>query len=303
MNVTANTAGTYNLTVTNPDGGKATSTGSMVATQSVPTITFPTATNKEIIAAGGNQTFTITGTDFITGATVSFPGGGFTVVFSDVISTTQILVNVNATGTPNTYSLKVTNPDGGAVTSAGSMEVQSAPTITLPSFTHPEDVVDGTSATFNITGTGFVTGATVTISGGFTVNSVTFNSATSLAVNVTATAKGTYNLTVTNPDGGAATSNASMTATTSTPTITFPTTATKETILPSQSATFNITGTDFMAGVAVTVSGGFIVNSVTFTNSTTIQVKVTAPATAATGNLKVTNTDGGTVTSANSVTT
>jgi hypothetical protein len=67
---------------------------------------------------------------------------------------------------------------------------------------------------FNIIGTGFVNGATVSISGGFTVNSVTFTSATILSVNVKANAgnpnKGTFDLTVTNPDGGTVTSAQSM---------------------------------------------------------------------------------------------
>ena len=53
-----------------------------------------------------------------------------------------------------------------------------------------------------------MSGATVSISGGLNVNSVTFVDLSNLSVNVPAkkggSAKGTYDLTVTNPDGGSA---------------------------------------------------------------------------------------------------
>jgi hypothetical protein len=64
-----------------------------------------------------------------------------------------------------------------------------------------------------VTGSNFASGAVVSISGGFTVNSTTFVSASELLVKVDAGhgfEVGTYNLTVTNPDGGSATSEKSI---------------------------------------------------------------------------------------------
>jgi hypothetical protein len=75
-------------------------------------------------------------------------------------------------------------------------------------------VPNGTTVPVAIIGSGFVNGATVTISAGFTVNSVTFTDSSHLTVSVKANSgnpnKGTYDLTVTNPDGGWVTSVGSM---------------------------------------------------------------------------------------------
>lgn len=62
-------------------------------------------------------------------------------------------------------------------------------------------------------GSGFVSGLTVSISGGFTVNSTTFVNSGELKVKVTAGNNGQtgkYDLTVTNPDGGSNTSENSV---------------------------------------------------------------------------------------------
>ena len=82
--------------------------------------------------------------------------------------------------------------------------MNAAPTILTPTAAVPAQVLHGTTSDVQITGTGFVSGAAVTISGGFTVNSVTVNSSVLLTVNVTAggAGQGTYDITVNNPDQG-----------------------------------------------------------------------------------------------------
>lgn len=89
-------------------------------------------------------------------------------------------------------------------------------TIINPTATSQESIKHGNTATFTITGTGFQNGigvTGVTAGTGFTVNTVTWVDAQHLSVNVTAgngSKMGTYDLTVTNPDGSTATSKNSM---------------------------------------------------------------------------------------------
>jgi hypothetical protein len=102
----------------------------------------------------------------------------------------------------------------GATSSAFNVTSISAPTITSPTSGSPETVAHGSQATFTITGANFASGAVVTVSGGFTVNTVTWVDASHISVTVTAgngnNSKGTWALTLTNPDAGTATSSNSM---------------------------------------------------------------------------------------------
>jgi hypothetical protein len=135
-------------------------------------------------------------------------------------------------------------------------------------------------------------GATVT--GGVTVNSVTFNSPTQITMNVStvgATA-GAQSITVANPDGQTRTGNGILTVTGSTgvPTIT--------SLSPSavgQGGTRNLTvnGTNFQSGATTSVSGtGVTVVSTTFVSSTKLTIKVKAAATAPVGARDLTVTTG-----------
>jgi hypothetical protein len=93
--------------------------------RSQPTITTPNSSTTATFSHSNNgATFTITGSNFAVGATVTSSafditksGNGVTVA-----SATQINMNVNAHGA-GTYSLVVTNPDGGSVTSSNSVVV------------------------------------------------------------------------------------------------------------------------------------------------------------------------------------
>lgn len=87
----------------------------------------------------------------------------------------------------------------------------STPTITSPTAASPLTVGHGNTATLNIVGTGFVSGATVSFPGGhFTGGTVTFTDSSHLSLTVTAVnnSKGNDRVTVTNPDTGAASSAA-----------------------------------------------------------------------------------------------
>lgn len=208
-------ATTYTFTIAAKLGNWVGSAGTSIVrtTLSAPTVASTTPSSRGQGVA--SQTITIAGTGFVSGATVSFSGTGITVNSTSFASATQLSVNVTISSgaTTGSRSVAVTNPDGGSGSCPACFTVNAGPTITFPTATAQEVVTHNQTASFTVTGTGFQSGVAVAISGGFTVTSVAYVDATQITVNVTALGgafKGVYDLTVTNPDGGARTSTGSM---------------------------------------------------------------------------------------------
>jgi hypothetical protein len=132
------------------------------------------------------------------------------------------------------------------------------------------------------------------VSGGVTVNSVSFNGPTQVTLNVStsgATA-GAQSVTVTNPDGQTRTGTGILTITGSAGA---PTVSSLSPSALGQGGTRSLTvnGTNFQTGATASVSGtGVTVVSTTFVSSTKLTVKVKAAATAPTGSRDVTVTTG-----------
>jgi hypothetical protein len=254
-----------------------------------------------------NQNITITGTGFVSGATTAFSGSGITVNSTTFVSSTSLTANITVAGSATTGAgnVTVTNPDAGNGSCAGCFSVNTGPTVSSAS---PSSRGQGASSqSITITGTGFVSGAAVAFSAsGITVNSTTFVSSTSLTANITVAGSATTgagNVTVTNPDAGNGSCSSCFTVNAA-PTITFPTSSSKQTVTNGQTVTFTITGTGFVNGAIVTISGGFTVNSATFTDSTHLSVNVKANSgnpNKGTFDLTVTNPDAGWVTSIGSM--
>ena len=141
---------------------------------------------------------TITGTNFIAGATVTFGGTAATSI--NVASATSITCTTpaHAAGAVNVV---VTTSGGTATSTNGYTYNQAAPTITNINPTSGS-TVGGTNVT--ITGTNFIAGATVTF-GGTAATSINVASATSITCTTPAHAAGAVNVVVTT-SGGAATS-------------------------------------------------------------------------------------------------
>lgn len=290
--------GPWDVRVTNPDAGSAVLAGGFTVTGGAPTVTSvdPAARPQGSSA----QTIELTGTNFATGAQVSFSGTGITVGTPTVVSSTHIDVVISITGGAplGARNVTVTNTDSQSGTCTGCFTVTAAPTIQTVS---PNTRAVGlANQTINVTGTGFVDGAVATFSGTkVSVNSTTFNSSTSLTLNVSIAADaatGPRDLTVTNPDTGAATCSGCFTVN-ALPTLS----AVSPPSRPqgASNVTLTLTGTEFRTGATVGFSGtGITVNSVVVTNATTLTVTVTiassAPATAR--DVTVTNTDGGSAT-------
>ncbi|SHI91508.1 hypothetical protein SAMN02745146_1901 [Hymenobacter daecheongensis DSM 21074] len=183
-------ATTGTIAVTNPDG-TATSATSFTVTASAPTIASFTPASGPV-----GTSVTITGTNFTGATAVAFNGTAATTF--NVVNATTITATVPAGATTGTIA--VTTP-GGSATSATSFTV-TIPVPTITALAPAIRVAGSAGFMLTVTGTGFQTGATVTLNG--TALTTTFVSATTLTAAVPTSAlttPGTYNVTVANAGG------------------------------------------------------------------------------------------------------
>ena len=136
-----------------------------------PTITSVTPTSGP--TAGGTQ-ITINGTNFAAGATVRV--GGALASGVTLVSATQLRATTPA-GTAGAQAVQVTNATGASATMAGAFTYATA-ALTLTSVSPASGPTAG-GTTITLTGSGFVSGATVRV-GGNPATSVTFVGATQL---------------------------------------------------------------------------------------------------------------------------
>ncbi|MCU1458201.1 MAG: hypothetical protein JWL73_2293 [Actinomycetia bacterium] len=251
------------------------------------------AVSKSIVVAGGG---------FLSGATAAISGTGVTVNSVTWNSSSQLTLVVSvATGaTLGARNLTVTNPGNASVTATGAFTVTARPTANAAD---PDQAPQGSPAYLStVTGSGFVAGATVVISGtGVTVNSATASSSTKLSISlaVSPTAPlGWRSITVTNPDGGVGTCDdcIRIVAAAAAPTVTSVTPGSAVQGAANQAIVIN--GTNFAAGFAdnggtVSFGPGVTVSSVTRNSATKLTAQVTVAANATVGSRDVTVTNPG----------
>ncbi|MFO0599593.1 MAG: IPT/TIG domain-containing protein [Myxococcaceae bacterium] len=142
----------------------------------------------------GGTLVSLTGTNFLTGATVAF--GGVPAFAVNVTSPTTATAVTNG-ATPGTVDVKLTNPDGQSVTLPMAFTFDPGPTLMAASpITGP--IAGGTAVT--LTGSGFLAGAQV-LFGTDAATNVTVTNATTLTATSPAHAVGVVSLTVRNSDG------------------------------------------------------------------------------------------------------
>jgi prepilin-type processing-associated H-X9-DG protein len=245
----------------------------------VPTVT---AVSPSAGPTSGGTTVTITGTNFVTGATVSV--GGIAATGVNVVSPTSITFTAPA-GTAGTVDVKVTTPGGtSAAVAVDQFVYLGVPTVTAitPS---AGPTAGGTNVT--ITGTNFFAGAAVAF-GGNSASNVNVVSATSITCTSPAGAAGTVDVQVATPGGTSAVGAPDQFTYVALPSVTG--------ISPASGpigggTTVTITGTNFVPGSNVSV-GGIPATGVNVVSSTSITF--TAPAgTAGAVDVQVT-TPGGT---------
>jgi len=236
--------GTVDVTVTTPGGTSTTSPADRFTYIPAPAVTSVAPSSGP---AAGGDTVTITGTGFVTGATVTFGGTAATGVTVDSATSITATTPAHAAGA---VDVVVTNPDTQAGTLTNGFTYFAAPTVTgiLPA---GGTTAGGTSVT--ITGTGFIAGATVSF-GGSPGTGVTVVGPTSLTVTTPAHAAGVVDVVVMNVDSqyGTLTNGYTYTTPPVTPT---PTTAPVHTTAPPYSPQDNgETLSDFPASSATTAA-------------------------------------------------
>ncbi len=229
----------------------------------------------------GGTSVTLTGQNFLSGATVSFGGTPATSVV--VASATQITASTPAHA-PGAVNVVVSNPGSQSATLAnGFTFVAPAPILTSISPTSGPSS-GGTSVT--LTGQNFLNGATVSF-GGTPATSVVVASATQITARTPSAAQGSVNVVVTNPDGQSATLTNGFTFVAAAPILTSisPTTG-----LTAGGTSVTLTGQNFMPGATVTF-GGVAAISATVASATQINA-TTPPHKPGSVNVVVTNPDG-----------
>jgi len=273
------------VVVTNGDGGSDTSTISYLPEPIISSIDI------EFGDLAGGDLITLTGSYFVTGGSFNISMAGVDCATSTVVSESSATCLTDS-NTAQTGDVVFTNIDGQIDTLTNGFTYRGPPTVTNVSANNgPES--GGTSVT--ITGTGFDTsGNSTVLVGAQSCTSVVVNSATEIECDTPPNSAGLYNVTVTNTEDnqsgvgvGAFTYNPS-------PTITAVTTPSAPFIDYGPLAggnTIELQGTNFNAGLSVTVDGSACTN-INVVDVNTIECD--APARGSTGlvDVVVTNPDG-----------
>jgi subtilisin family serine protease len=208
-------------------------------------------------------------------------------------SVDQILSALQSTGLP------VSETNGGVTITKSRIRIDQALAALVPTVSSvaPNQGTVGSSVSVTVNGTGFATGATVSVGGtGITVSNVSVASAIQLTATLTmaaGAAQGPRNLSVTNPSGGTGTLAGAFTVAAAGVSV--------SSIAPNQgtqgaTVPVTITGTGFAAGATVSVSGtGITVSNVTVGSAIQITATLTIASGATLGarDVTVTNSGGG----------
>jgi hypothetical protein len=193
--------GPVNVSVTNPSAQMAALTNGFLYQYPTPTITTISPT---VSSTKGGTVITITGTNFLSGATVSFgPNNATNVTF---VSKTQLKATTPAStlsSVEGTVSVFVTNPDNQYATLTEGLTYDDPPSITSIS---PAEGISAGGYQVTLTGQNFrcgslCPGGPVVTFGSVSAPSVIFNSGTTLTVTVPAGAAGAVNVIEKNTDG------------------------------------------------------------------------------------------------------
>ena len=192
----AHAAGTVDVTVSTPGGTSATSRLDQYA-YGAPSVS---AVNPTVGPTAGGNTVTITGTNFVAGATVDFGANAGTSV--DVESSTK-LTAVAPAGSYGTVDVTVGTAGGTSATSSADHYGYGQPSVSAVS---PSSGPGNGGKSVTITGTNFAAGATVQF-GSAAATSVQFSSSTQL-IATAPPGTGTVDVTVTTPQGGTSATSA-----------------------------------------------------------------------------------------------
>jgi hypothetical protein len=147
---------------------------------------------------GGGTVVTLSGTGFQSGAIVSF---GTVAANSVTVVSASTLTATTPAHAPGPVPVVVSNPDSqaGSLGAAFTYDASTAPPPTVTAISNPGGLMNG-GYTLTITGTGFQSGATITL-GEVAATDVVVVSASTIVFTAPAHTEGAVDLVVTNPDG------------------------------------------------------------------------------------------------------
>ncbi|MBS1831858.1 MAG: hypothetical protein JST65_04050, partial [Acidobacteria bacterium] len=274
------TARTVPVTVSNPQGDASNSLDFRVVNLTLTSLDPSRAT-----AGGAAFPLTLTGTGFISGASVSF---GSTPVTTSFGSATSLTAQIPASAILNAGTIQVTvaNPDGARSNAVQFVVESNVPTITR---LNPNTIVAGSGeVTVAVTGGGYVSGSIVQVNGNGVQTSFGSSSALEAVIPANFTnAVGTLSVRVVNP-GNVQSNAANFAVTAPTPAITrvVPGSINAGSSVP---VTLAITGTGFVNGSSVQFNGNGIETSFGSATSLTAVVPASALATAGNATIRVVN--------------
>ena len=285
--------GTPLVTVTNPGGSPSngitftiTGTGTGNPLPSISALSPNGAT-----AGSGAFTLTVTGANFVSGATVNFNGTPRTTTFGSATQLTASIsaADVAAAGTP---AVSVTNPTpGGGTSNSINFNISAAnnPAPAISSLVPNATTAGGANFSLVVNGSNFISTSTVNFNG--TPRATTFNSASQLTAAILAAdiaTAGSASITVTNPAPGGGTSTAATLAINNPfPTVT--TLSPTSGLAGGASFTLAVNGTGFVSNSVVNFN--HIARATSFTNSTQLTAAILASDIATSGADLVTVTD------------
>ena len=265
------TAGTASITVSSGGTTSAAVTFTITAAPAITTLS-PAA----VVAGAAAFTLTVNGTGFVSGAQVQWNGANLPTTF---VSATQLTAAVPSNLVASTSSVTVAVSYAGASSNGVTFPINGPPGITSLS---PTSATAGAAAfTLTVTGTGFVSGATVAWNGA--ALSTKFVSVTQLTASVTANLIASAGVaTITVSSGGSATGS-----------LQFPINAPPviSGLSPATVAgtgapfTLSVTGTGFSSGTTVQWNGTSL--TTTYVNATQLTAAVPANLAAGTGNASI----------------
>ncbi len=278
----AHGVGAVNVVVTNPDAQTGTLTNGYTYTSGTPAPTVTSVAPSSGPVAGGTDV-TITGTNFVNGATVAFGG---TSAKSTFVNSTSLTCSTPAHAA-GAVDVVVTNPDAQSGTLKGGFTYAGSTTAPLVTLVSPNSGPVAGATPVTVTGGNFVNGATITFDGS-SATAVTFVSANSITCATPAHAAGSVNVVVTNPDTQSGTLFGGFTYTSTAP-------APKVTNVspPSGPVTggtsVTVTGANFVNGAAIYFAGT-AATGVSFLSSTSLACTTPAHGAGA-ADVAVTNPD------------
>jgi pimeloyl-ACP methyl ester carboxylesterase len=200
------TGGSFPVTVANPSPGGATS-GPQTFSVTNPAPTVASLLPATATAGGAAFTLTVTGTNFVAASIVDWNGNPLPTTY---VSGAQLTAAVPAAdiATAGSASITVVNPAPGGGTSTALAFTIDNPVPSATALSPSSATAGGAAFTLTVTGTNFISGASVDWNG--SSRTTTYVSATQLTAAILAgdiATAGTASVTVVNPAPGGGTSN------------------------------------------------------------------------------------------------